>query len=145
MGCIFCGIVEGKLPSAKLYEDGSSLAFLDIRPLVPGHALVVPKAHCSDLRDLPAGHGGPLLEAAQRLAPALIEAVEADGFNLIVANGAAAGQEVLHLHLHVLPRKTGDGFTKRSLADSVKAAKNAGQDDLARLAEKVRGLLTAAK
>ena len=80
--CIFCRIVAGELPAARLYEDDHVLSFLDIRPLRPGHALVIPKAHCSDLRDCPSEAAGPLLQAVGRLAPALAEATGARVVNL---------------------------------------------------------------
>jgi len=140
---VFCRIVAGELPAAKLDEDAFCVAILDIRPLVPGHALVMPKAHCSDLRDCTPEALGPLLASVQRVATALLRAVDAQGFNLIVANGAVAGQEVFHLHLHLLPRKEGDGFTRRSLVDSVRAAPTLSHAQLEPLAEKVRGLLAA--
>ena len=139
--CIFCRIVAGELPAARLYEDEHVLAFLDIRPLRPGHALVIPKAHCADLRDCPAEAAGPLLETVGRLAPALAEAVGATGFNLFNTNGAVAGQEVFHLHLHVLPREEGDGFFATSLRDAIATAAPATPEELAALAARVRPLL----
>ncbi len=139
--CIFCRIAAGELPAARLYEDEHVFSFLDIRPLRPGHALVIPKAHCSDLRDCPEEAAGPLLAAVARLAPALAQATGAEGFNLFNTNGAVAGQEVFHLHLHVLPRQTGDGFFERSLSEAVGVAEMASPEELAALAERVRAAL----
>jgi histidine triad (HIT) family protein len=143
LSCIFCSIVEGKAPSVKLYEDDKTLSFLDIRPLVPGHALVVPKVHCLDLRDCPAEYFGPILSTSQRVAPALLAATGADDFNIIVANGKCAGQEVFHLHFHLFPRKSGDGFTRTSLTEHVGKAKVVAHAQLESLGAKVRAALEA--
>ena len=143
MECVFCGIVVGKLPAERLYEDEEVIAFLDIRPLRPGHTLVIPKAHCKDLRDCPAGVLGPLLHAAQRLAPTLLEVTGSDGFNLIVANGESAGQEVFHLHLHLLPRVPKDGFTSRSFRESVAKAVAVSHEELRPLADRIRQILNS--
>jgi histidine triad (HIT) family protein len=141
LSCIFCSIVEGKSPAVKLYEDEKTLSFLDIRPLVPGHALVIPKAHCLDLRDCPAENLGPILSTAQRVAPAVVAAVDATDFNIIVANGKCAGQEVFHLHFHIFPRKAGDGFTRTSLVEHVGKAKFVTHDQLESLGAKIRAAL----
>jgi histidine triad (HIT) family protein len=87
---------------------------MDIRPITPGHVLVVPLAHASDLANLEPATGGHLFTVAQDLAAAIREAgLKADGINLFLADGEAAGQEVFHVHLHVFPRFAGDGFGLR--------------------------------
>ncbi|WP_344169975.1 HIT family protein [Kribbella lupini] len=107
--CTFCGIVAGRLPARVVYEDDSAVAFLDIRPLRRGHTLVVPRAHVVDLTAEEAGQAvaavGPVLQQTTRL---LIDRLPADGVSLLQANGSAAGQEVLHLHFHLVPRWAGD-------------------------------------
>jgi histidine triad (HIT) family protein len=109
--CIFCKIVEGSAPSSKVYEDDLCLAFMDIQPVNPGHVLVIPKAHFTDLSDLPAETGGHLFQVAQRVALSLPKTnIKHEGVDFFLANGAAAGQEVFHVHLHVIPRYEGDGF-----------------------------------
>ena len=109
--CIFCKIVEGSAPSSKVYEDEISLAFMDIQPVNPGHVLVIPKAHCNDLSDLLPDTGGHLFQVAQRIALAMPKTnVKNEGVNFFLAIGEAAGQEVFHVHLHVIPRYEGDGF-----------------------------------
>lgn len=109
--CIFCQIVEGGLPSSKVYEDEICLAFMDIQPVNPGHVLVIPKAHFVDLTDLPADIGTHLFQVAQRIVLSLPKTeIKIEGANLFLAHGEAAGQEVFHVHLHVIPRFTGDGF-----------------------------------
>ncbi len=108
---MFCGIIAGRLESSLVHEDDQVVAFLDIRPLTPGHLLVVPRAHAAGLEDLDAGSGAAVFGAGQRLALALRRSgVPCEGVNLFLADGAAAGQEVGHVHLHVLPRTPGDGF-----------------------------------
>lgn len=109
--CIFCKIVQGEIPSSVVAQDERTFAFLDIRPVNPGHTLVVPKAHAAHLADLPAGVGGAVFESARRIAAALRRSgVRCEGVNLFLADGAVAGQEMAHVHLHVVPRFEGDGF-----------------------------------
>jgi len=109
--CIFCKIIDGKAPASLVFADELCVAFLDIHPLNPGHLLVVPRLHAPALADLPVGTGGRLFQVAQKLAAALRQSgLRCEGINLFLADGAAAGQEVFHLHLHVLPRFAGDGF-----------------------------------
>jgi len=107
--CIFCKIVSGELPSERVYEDEATVAFLDINPIAPGHTLVVPKTHCQDLLDAPAEVVSAVVGAAQRVAPAVLKATGAEGFNFFQFNGSCAGQVVMHLHFHIIPRRPGDG------------------------------------
>lgn len=111
--CPFCAIERGTAPASVLYEDGTSLAFLDVRPANPGHALVVPREHAEGLADLPEATGGHLFRVGMRVAGALraTERVRTEGVNLFLADGAAAGQDVFHVHLHVIPRTGDDGVT----------------------------------
>jgi histidine triad (HIT) family protein len=121
--CIFCRILDGELPSSTVYQDGICSAFMDIQPVNPGHTLVVPNHHAAFLADLDAKVGGHLFAVAQRLAAALRAAAKVqpasaaqgsgfrcEGVDLFLADGEAAGQEVFHVHLHVIPRFRGDGF-----------------------------------
>ncbi|MBA3307383.1 MAG: HIT family protein [Chloroflexi bacterium] len=110
--CIFCQIVAGEAPASFVHRDELVSAFLDIRPVTPGHILVIPDEHVVHTHDLPEATGERLFAVARRLAQSLrrTDAVRADGVNLFVADGEAAGQEVFHAHLHVIPRYQGDGF-----------------------------------
>jgi len=109
--CIFCKIVDGTAPSSKVYEDDICLSFMDIQPVNPGHVLVIPKTHFSDLSDLPPDVGGHLFQVAQKIAVRLPKTeIRNEGVDFLLAHGAAAGQEVFHVHLHVIPRYEGDGF-----------------------------------
>ena len=109
--CIFCKIIEGNLPSSNVYDDDICVAFMDIQPVNPGHTLVVPKVHSKDLSDLPADTGAHLFQIAQRIALHIPETnVKSEGINLLLAHREAAGQEVFHVHLHVIPRYKDDGF-----------------------------------
>jgi len=108
--CIFCSIVAGKLPCVKLYEDDLVFAFLDIAPINPGHALVVPKKHAGGAAAIPEDTAGRMFHVASRLGVAMKRALEMDGFNLHLADGQCAGQVVGHAHLHVIPRSFDDGF-----------------------------------
>ena len=106
--CLFCRIVSGELPATIVYEDDNSVAFLDHRPLFPGHTLLVPRAHVETLGDLPAKFVGPYFEAAQLLSRAIEPAMEAEG--TFVAMNNRVSQSVPHLHVHVVPRRKKDGL-----------------------------------
>ena len=112
--CPFCSIVRGDTEASILHEDETALAFLDYRPITPGHLLVVPRVHASHLADLDEESGGHLFSLAMRLAAALRRSgLRCDGVVLFLSDGVAAGQEVPHVHLHVFPRFPGDGFGRR--------------------------------
>jgi len=112
--CVFCKILSGELEVSMVYQDDSCSAFMDIQPINPGHTLVVPNRHASNLAELDEEEGAKTFRVAQRLAAALRKSgVKCEGVNLLLADGGAAGQEVFHVHLHVLPRYVGDGFSVR--------------------------------
>jgi histidine triad (HIT) family protein len=103
MGCLFCNILEKKVPATVVYEDDHSLAFRDIRPVAPTHVLVIPKKHIAAIQDLEPEHAeeiGNLMVAARRVAEQ--EGLTKHGFRLVINNGDAAGQTVHHIHVHVL-------------------------------------------
>ncbi|MCB0548119.1 MAG: HIT family protein [Phaeodactylibacter sp.] len=107
--CIFCRIIEGSLPSSIVYEDEIALAFMDIMPINPGHVLVVPKKHFRELSEMDEGTGAHLFCVAMRVERALrASGLQCDGTNLLQNNGPDAWQEVMHVHLHVIPRFRGD-------------------------------------
>ncbi len=108
--CIFCAIANGDVPCANLYEDGRVFAFLDINPLAPGHTLLVPKRHAARLEDCDAKDVAALVEATKRLLPILARETGHPDATVAINNGPGAGQEVAHLHLHLVPRKKGDGY-----------------------------------
>lgn len=107
---IFGDIVAGREPASRVYEDEDVLAFLDIRPVTSGHLLVIPKQPARSLAELDPLVGGKIFQVGQQLAAALRASVHCDGVNFLLADGVAAGQEVFHVHLHVIPRTAGDGF-----------------------------------
>ncbi|MBV8718028.1 MAG: HIT family protein [Chloroflexi bacterium] len=106
--CVFCAIIDGSVPACKVVESDNVVAFLDHRPLMPGHVLVVPRIHYAVLADLPADDVGPFFLTVQRLATAVEQAMKADGS--FVAANIKISQSVPHLHLHVVPRRKGDGL-----------------------------------
>lgn len=106
--CPFCQIIRGEVQGYIVFEDQVSLAFLDRRPLFPGHCLLVPKAHYSTLVDLPAGLIGPLFTNAQRLAGAVERGLSAEGTFVAINNRIS--QSVPHLHIHIVPRRKKDGL-----------------------------------
>lgn len=108
--CIFCRIVAGSQPSVKILDTPRVLAFLDIAPVHPGHTLVVSREHYQNLLDLPDPLWLEMGQACRRVAQALQQVFQTPGFNLGMNNFAAAGQEVFHAHMHVIPRFFGDGL-----------------------------------
>ena len=107
-GCLFCQIVSGETPASIVFQDDFALAFLDHRPLFPGHCLLIPKAHIETLGELPASSLEPLFGTAQSLAGAMERGLEADGTFVAINNKVS--QSVPHLHVHVVPRTKGDGL-----------------------------------
>jgi histidine triad (HIT) family protein len=107
--CVFCMIRDGKIPSAKVYDDERTLAFMDINPLTRGHCLVATKAHAATLYDVEVEDLKAAIATAKKVAGALRKAISPDGLNVLQANGTAAFQSVPHFHLHLIPRWTGDG------------------------------------
>lgn len=107
--CIFCKIVRGELPAAKVYEDEKILAFLDIKPVNHGHTQVITKSHYFNLLETPEEELSAIMAVVKKIAPAIMKAVGSAGFNLGVNNGSVAGQLVPHVHFHIMPRRQGDG------------------------------------
>jgi histidine triad (HIT) family protein len=109
MSCVFCQIVAGAAPAIRIYEDDDYLAILDIRPFTRGHTLVFPKQHTVDLTDTPPETLAGMVVIGQRIGVAArASELDADGNNIAINDGRAAFQSVFHVHLHVLPRRTGD-------------------------------------
>jgi histidine triad (HIT) family protein len=112
--CLFCAIARGEAPADIVLDDPAGVAFLDRRPLLPGHTLLVPRTHIATLRDLPFEQVGPFFALAQRLAAAVQEATGADGTFLAINN--VVSQSVPHLHVHIVPRRHDDRLFSRNLA-----------------------------
>jgi histidine triad (HIT) family protein len=108
MSCVFCAIVAGEAPALKICEDDDYLAILDIRPFTRGHTLVIPKRHTVDLTDTPPETLADMVTIGQRIARAARATELADATNIAINDGRPAFQTVLHVHLHVLPRRNGD-------------------------------------
>jgi histidine triad (HIT) family protein len=109
--CVFCRILQGQAEGSVVYEDEACVALLDIQPVNPGHILVIPRVHASYLSELAENTGAKIFTTGMRMARALRNSgVKCKAVNFFLADGEAAGQEIFHVHLHVLPRFTGDGF-----------------------------------
>ena len=129
--CIFCRIIRGEIPCFKVLEDDEILAFMDVNPIAPGHALVIPKHHSKDIFETPADWVGKAFSGAKRVATAVRKTVNPDGINILQANGPGAKQSVFHLHVHVVPRFADDGLTMNwELAPG-------DMDEIGKLAEKI--------
>ena len=135
LDCVFCSIIENKTPAVKLYKDEHTLVFLDIHPVNPGHALVVPREHIRTIYDAPEDTLAHIMTTPKKLAIAIKTGVGADGINLMQNNERAAGQLVDHLHLHVVPRFSGDGFTHW------KGRKPYAEGEIETVAEKIKSCL----
>jgi len=129
--CTFCRINANELPSSRVFEDETALAIMDIHPVNPGHVLVLPRRHFPSLSALPEPLGAHLFTIAQRIAAAIRDSnLRCEAISLILADGAAAGQEVPHVHLHVIPRFASDSY--RVVADFSAAPTRAELEEAAR-------------
>lgn len=109
--CVFCKIIKGELPSSKIYEDDTLLAFLDIQPINKGHVLIIPKQHKVLITELDNKILGDMISLANKINQAIRKSdIKSEGICLFLADGEAAGQEVFHVHLHIIPRFQKDGF-----------------------------------
>ena len=136
--CVFCAILEGRAPGSVIYEDEDVVALMDLFPVHPGHALILPRCHVQDLESCPEDLAGRLFALSGKIGPAVVRATDAAGFNVWTANGKAAGQEVFHLHLHVLPRYEDDTFGLRFPKGYPQAAERA---ELEAMADRIRSTL----
>lgn len=111
MGCIFCEILKGRMPAVKIFEDDKMLVVMDKKPITNGHLLVIPKKHAEFLTDLNDDYAREMLVVAKKVASTLKKSrLRCKGVNYFLADGAEAGQEIFHVHLHVIPRYRKDGF-----------------------------------
>jgi histidine triad (HIT) family protein len=110
--CVFCGIVEGSIPSTKVHEDDRTMAFMDINPATDGHLLVIPKHHSRDIFDLPEEDGVAVWRTVLRMASVIRKTLEPAGLTLFQANGKAGWQDVFHFHVHLVPRSPGDALAR---------------------------------
>jgi len=108
--CIFCKIIDGKIPCSKIYEDDNFWIMDDANPAADGHCLIIPKKHYSTILDMPPSLGTELVSLAKGQGLRLIKEKKAEGFNLIQNNFSSAGQVVMHVHFHIIPRKAKDGL-----------------------------------
>jgi histidine triad (HIT) family protein len=139
--CIFCAIAAHEADASIVFEDDATIAFMDLRQMSPGHVLVIPKTHAPDIFALDDETGAAVMRAVVRVARAVRAALQPEGLNIWQSNGEAAGQEVPHVHFHVLPRVVGDGMLRiypqrpdyppRSELDEL-AARIAGAADVGR-------------
>lgn len=108
--CIFCKIIKGEIPSFTVYEDEDFKVILDRFPAAPGHVLIIPKVHYSDMFELSEEAAAKLYPLAKKIAERVKEVTGSEGINIVQNNGEVAGQSVYHFHLHIIPRKMGDGI-----------------------------------
>ena len=134
--CVFCAIVEGRIPSHMVYEDEKTLAFLDIHPSALGHTLVIPKAHIAQIEDLPEDDARYLFAALHKIVGRIQEAVGAPATTIGINNGRESGQEVSHVHIHVIPRKQGD---KGGIIQGVsRSHRRFNDEEMARITNEIR-------
>ncbi len=138
--CIFCAIAARSEPASRVYEDEATLAFMNLRQANQGHVLVIPKAHVATFDQLPLDVAARLGQTAVRVSQAVRRCFAPDGLSLWQSNGVAAGQEIFHVHVHVFPRWTGDGFLNIYPALPPTVAR----EELERLAAQLRLVIAAA-
>ena len=137
MSCIFCEIIKGNSPASKIFEDDDLIVILDLFPVIKGHTLIIPKKHSEFIKDVEKDLSAKIFLTGIRTAEAIRKSeIRPDGINFHLSDGRAAGQEIPHVHLHIIPRFKGDGsgfrFNNKSLAN---------REELKRLAENIRVLI----
>ena len=137
--CIFCQIVAGKVQSRKIYEDEKTLAILDIDPANPGHALLLTKEHYSIMPQLPDDEISHIFMVAKSLSNSMLRSIDAQGTNILVANGVAAGQRAQHFMVHIIPRKDNDGI------NFVLPQNTMGQEEIEEVGNRIMASLGASK
>ncbi|HEX3546161.1 MAG TPA: HIT family protein [Mycobacterium sp.] len=143
MSCVFCAIVAGEAPAIRVYEDDDYVAILDIRPFTRGHTLVIPKRHTVDLTDTPSQTVAGMVTLGQRIARATRRSgLHANGNNVVINDGKSAFQSVLHIHLHVLPRQSGD---KLSVAKGMLLRRDPDREETGRILRNALAQLDAAQ
>ncbi|MBI1907956.1 HIT family protein [Candidatus Uhrbacteria bacterium] len=133
MDCLFCKIIAGEIPCHKMYEDEKTFAFLDIGPVSEGHTLVVPKAHATNLNEGTREDAVAVMATVHAIAPAIMRGLGASGYNLGMNHGLSAGQDVMHTHVHIMPRKDG---VERTFVKT-----HPSQDELKAVADKIRAAM----
>jgi len=108
--CIFCKIIKGEIPSHKVYEDTDVFAFLDITPINPGHTLIIPKSHTENIYTISESDFEKVTKIVKKIAIGIRKGLESDGVNVRMNNEKAAGQDIFHAHIHVIPRYKNDGY-----------------------------------
>lgn len=137
--CVFCRIARGVAPALKVYEDEKAVAFLDIHPSALGHTLIIPKAHVARVEDLPENDAAALFRALHRLVGPIQAAVDAPASTIGINNGRESGQEVPHVHIHVIPRSRGDrGGIIQGIA---RAPLRPNEDEMRQIAVRIKGLV----
>ncbi len=133
--CIFCKIAKGEIPSYKIYEDKDIFAFLDIKPFSKGHCLVIPKQHFENIFDIDENILKKVAVVAKKMCEKIKNTLHADGIRLSQSNGKTAGQEIMHFHLHIIPRYEGDGIPMHPAATL--HLPQANSEELKKIAEKL--------
>lgn len=135
---LFAKIIRGEIPSHKVYEDEHTFAFLDIMPRAEGHTLVIPKRGAENILDIDVDVLAQVMATVRTLAPAIVTAMNAGGFMIQQFNGAAAGQSVFHLHMHIVPRTGGVPLRRHGAEEN-----QMSNEDLAAVAEKIKAAVSA--
>ncbi len=110
MDCIFCKIVAGEIPSYKVYEDESVVAFLDIEPISKGHTLIVPKKHFKNMEEITEDELGKLMNGVKNVGKIIKDKMQIEGYNIMENNDPVSGQTIPHIHWHIIPRSNNDGI-----------------------------------
>ena len=134
--CIFCRIIRGEIPSYKIYEDERTLAFLDINPSAPGHTIIIPKAHVTRVEDLSEEDAQALFRTLHVLVGGIQDALEVPSSTIGINNGPESGQEVPHVHIHVIARTGGD--RGRIIQGLVQPLNRPSAEEMRRIAERIR-------
>lgn len=131
--CIFCKIINKEIPAEQVYEDEKTLAFLDIKPVHPGHTLVIPKKHAANLEEIDVDDLQALIFIVKKIGKMLKDKLGVPGYNVVVNNDPVAGQEVPHLHFHIIPRHFDDNLKVLPQNEDNKESKETNEEVLKKL------------
>jgi histidine triad (HIT) family protein len=135
VSCIFCKIIREEIPSHKVYEDEKTLAFLDINPTASGHTLLIPKIHIARVEDLPTDDAESLFKTLHKIIRGVQDAMEAPASTIGINNGRESGQEIPHVHIHIIPRRRGGGL---GIIQNLEYMTKPSMEELASNAKKIR-------
>lgn len=139
--CIFCKIVRGEIPSYQIFEDTDFLVFLDAFPSHKGHTLIIPKEHYADIFEMPSELADRIMGIGKKIAHAMKQSINADGYNFVQNNGEISGQAVMHYHLHIIPRYDNEPTGAKNMFTQDESSYKPTKEEFINITEKIKSAL----